>query len=425
MTTRIAGAPRSPYAVCMSSIDRCRSCEGTNLETVLDLGTIPLANALLDESELAREEKAYPLTLVRCTECALLQLTENVPGEELFRQYNYRSSFSDTFLRHCETLARRMTDERRLGADALVVDIASNDGYLLQFYRSAGVGILGVEPATNIASIAVEKGIETRNNFFTLTEAEAIVRERGNADIVHAHNVMPHVEDQRDFAAGIAALLKQNGVAIIEFAYALDTIDHTEFDQVYHEHKCYFSLTSFQRLCAQFGLAVTRVERLAMHGGSLRVFLGHAAFAAPDETVAQMLKQENAWGVSTAVPYALFAERTEERKRNLLKLLQDLKAQGKRIAIYGASAKGTTLMNYCGITKDLVDYIVDRSTLKQGKYTPGTHLKIEPVEHLMTDKPDYVLLLTWNFAEEIMEQQRAFREAGGKFIIPVPEIRIA
>lgn len=409
----------------MSAITHCRSCGQRALETVLDLGLTPLANALLEEGELTRDEPAYPLTLVRCPACTLLQLTENVPGDELFRQYNYRSSFSDAFLRHCELLARRTIDERGLGAGSLVVDIASNDGYLLQFYRSAGVGILGVEPATNIAAIAAEKGIETRNNFFTLAEAETIVRERGHADVVHAHNVMPHVEDQRDFAAGIAALLKPRGVAVIEFAYALDTIDHTEFDQIYHEHKCYFSLTSFQRLCAQFSLAVTRVERLAMHGGSLRVFLGHAGGDAPDETVAQMLKQEDAWGVSTPVPYALFAERTEERKRHLLKLLRDLKAQGKRIAIYGASAKGATLMNYCGITKDLVDYIVDRSTLKQGRYTPGTHLKIEPVEHLMADKPDYVLLLTWNFAEEIMEQQRAFRDQGGKFIIPVPEIRIA
>lgn len=408
----------------MSSIDRCRSCGEQNLETVLDLGKTPLANALLDEPQPASEEPTYPLTLVRCPACTLLQITENVPGEELFRQYNYRSSFSDTFLRHCETLARRMVTERTLGSDSLVVDIASNDGYLLQYYKSAGVPILGVEPATNIAAIATEKGVETRNAFFTEEEAKKIVSERGPADVVHAHNVMPHVEDQRDFAAGIAALLKPEGVAVIEFAYALDTIDHTEFDQIYHEHKCYFSLTSFKSLCAQFGLDVVRVERLSIHGGSLRVFLAHAGNPV-DATVTQLLKQEDAWGVATPVPYALFAERTEERKRNLLALLRDLKAHGKRIAIYGASAKGATLMSYCGISKDLVDYIVDRSTLKHGKYTPGTHLKIEPVEYLMTDKPDYVLLLTWNFADEILEQQRAYREAGGKFIIPVPEIRIA
>ncbi len=408
----------------MTAITSCRSCGGQTLETVLDLGVTPLANALLDEHELSEDESSFPLKLVRCPTCALLQLTENVPGEILFKRYNYRSSFSDTFLRHCESLARRMVDERKLGAETLVVDIASNDGYLLQYYKAAGIGILGVEPATNIASIAMEKEVETRNAFFTKAEAEAIVAEHGHADVVHAHNVMPHVEDQRDFAAGIATLLQPTGVAIIEFAYALDTIDHTEFDQIYHEHKCYFSLTAFKHLCAQFGLDVVRVERLAIHGGSLRVFLAHAG-APVDSTVPQMLKQEDAWGVSTPVPYALFAERTEERKRDLLKLLRDLKAQGKRIAVYGASAKGATLMGYCGITKDLVDYIVDRSTLKIGKFTPNTHLKIEPVEHLMADKPDYVLLLTWNFADEILEQQRAYRDSGGKFIIPVPEIRIA
>lgn len=408
----------------MTAIAHCRSCGGATLETVLDLGVTPLANALLDAGELSEPERAYELKLVRCPACALLQLTENVPGEELFKRYNYRSSFSDTFLRHCETLARRVVSERGLGGESLVVDIASNDGYLLQYYKTAGTGILGIEPAVNIASIAVEKGIETHNAFFTEKEAKHVAASRGKADVVHAHNVMPHVEDQRDFAAGIAALLKPTGVAIVEFAYALDTIDHTEFDQVYHEHKCYFSLTSFKRLCAQFGLDVVRVERLPIHGGSLRVFLAHAG-APVDSTVPQMLKQEDAWSVSTPVPYALFAERTEQRKRDLLKLLKDLKAQGKRIAVYGASAKGATLMGYCGIGKDLVDYIVDRSTLKIGKFTPGTHLEIKPVEFLLEDKPDYVLLLTWNFADEIMEQQRAFREAGGKFIVPVPEIRIA
>jgi SAM-dependent methyltransferase len=408
----------------MSSIDGCRSCAGKDLETVLDLGITPLANALLDEPEPSADEPSYPLKLVRCPACALLQLTENVPGDVLFRRYNYRTSFSDTFLRHCETLARRMVGERGLGADSLVVDIASNDGYLLQYYKAAGVGILGVEPAENIAAVAVGKGVETRDAFFTEAEAKAIAAERGQADVIHAHNVMPHVEDQRDFAAGIAALLKPTGVCIVEFAYAVDTIDHTEFDQIYHEHKCYFSLTSFQGLCAQFGLDVVRVERLSIHGGSLRVFLAKTRTPV-DSTVPELLKQEEAWGVNTPVPYALFADRTEQRKRDLLKLLRDLKAEGKRIAVYGASAKGSTLMGYCGITKDLVDYIVDRSTLKIGKFTPGTRLKIEPVEHLLVDKPDYVLLLTWNFADEILEQQRAYRDAGGKFIIPVPEIRIA
>jgi SAM-dependent methyltransferase len=408
----------------MPAIDSCRSCHATDLQSVLDLGTTPLANALLTEEQTKNTEEIYPLHLVWCPHCTLLQITENVPAEKLFAQYFYRSSFSDAFLRHCKTLADRMIAERTLGAQSLVVDIASNDGYLLQFYQEKGIPILGVEPARNIVEIAVQKGIPTRHTFFTYAEAAAMAKEGKTADVIHAHNVMPHVANQRDFAAGIATLLKREGVAIIEFAYAIDTISHTEFDQIYHEHMCYFSLTSFKALCAQFGLAVQRVERLPVHGGSLRVFLMHASGARPDETVRQLLEEERAWGVTTIHPYAAFAARTSTLKTALMGTLHDLKAQGNRIAVYGASAKGSTLMNYFGITKNLVEYIVDRSTLKQGRYAPGTHLKIEPVEILLQDMPEYVLLLTWNFAEEIMEQQKAYRAQGGKFIVPVPEVKI-
>lgn len=404
----------------MPLVSRCRSCDGEALLPVLDFGPMPLANALLSEEELARPEEKYPLALVLCPRCALLQLTENVPGEILYRHYFYRSSFSDAFLAHCKVLAERLILERRLTPSSLVLDIASNDGYLLQYYRERGIPVLGIEPAENIAKIAEERGIPTLPVFFGAKEAETIRQAHGLADVIHAHNVMPHVEDQRDFATGIKTLLKPAGIAIVEFAYALDTIDHTEFDQIYHEHKCYFSLTSFQALCAPIGLAVVRAEHLPVHGGSLRVFLAHAEGAVPDNTVATMLRTEEEWGVATDAPYRAFAERTGALKASLLRLLKDLKAQGKRIAVYGASAKGTTLMNFCGIDRTLVNYIVDRSTLKQGRYAPGTHLKIEPVEKLLDDQPDEVLLLTWNFAEEIMAQQAEFRRRGGKFIIPLP-----
>jgi SAM-dependent methyltransferase len=408
----------------MPPISHCRSCDSKTLSVVLDLGRTPLANALLTETDLTKKEKVYPLTLVRCTTCQLLQITENVPGEELFSHYVYRSSFSDAFLRHCQTLAERMIEERHLTGKNLVIDIASNDGYLLQFYQKRAVPILGIEPAKNIASIAVTKGIPTRTIFFTDAAAKALVKEGVQADVIHAHNVMPHVSDQRDFARGIATLLKPHGIAVVEFAYAIDTIDHTEFDQIYHEHMCYFSLTAYKYLVEQFGLAVVRAERIAVHGGSLRVFLAHAEGAKPDATVATLLREEEEWGVATAEPYVRFAKRTTTVKRDLLKLLKDLKASGKRIVVYGASAKGATLMNYCGIGSDLIDYIVDRSTLKQGSYSPGTHLKIEPVEKLLSDAPDYALLCTWNFAEEILAQQKEYRAKGGKFIIPVPEVRV-
>ncbi len=408
----------------MSAISSCRSCQSAELVSVLDLGSTPLANALLKADQLNEPEERYPLHLLWCPQCTLLQISENVPAEKLFAHYFYRSSFSDAFLAHCKQLADRLIGERRLTDQSLVIDIASNDGYLLKFYQQQGIPVLGIEPATNIAEIATQEGVPTRNIFFTTTEAKKLADEGMQADVIHAHNVMPHVADQRDFAAGIATLLKPEGIAVIEFAYAIDTIDHTEFDQIYHEHMCYFSLTAFVSLCRQFGLAVVRAERIAVHGGSLRVFLQHTPVAQPDETVAALLDAEKSWGVGTGEPYRVFAERVEDLKNTLMTLLQNLKAEGKRIAVYGASAKGSTLMNYFGIDASLVEYIVDRSTVKQGFYAPGTHLKIEPVEKLLEDQPDYVLLLTWNFVDEILMQQQEYRNRGGKFIVPVPEVKV-
>lgn len=408
----------------MTAVTHCRSCNAKTLESVLDLGRTPLANALRTEGD-ATPEETFPLHLVRCTHCSLLQITENVPAETLFAHYVYRSSFSDAFLRHCAHLARSIAEQRTLGPDALVIDIASNDGYLLQFYKERGLPVLGIEPAANIAAIATEHGIPTRTVFFTNAEAERLAAEGKRADVLHAHNVLPHVADQRDFAAGIATLLKPGGIAVVEFAYALDTIDRTEFDQIYHEHMCYFSLTSFLRLCEQCGLTATHVERLAVHGGSLRVILMHTESATPDDTVAALLAQEQAWGVDSSEPYRTFAERARLLQTAVKTTLAALKAEGKRIVAYGASAKGCTLLHACGIDSTLVEYVVDRSTLKQGSLTPGTHLPIEPVERLLADQPDATLLLTWNFADEILEQQKEYRARGGRFIVPVPDVRVA
>ncbi|MEQ1849579.1 MAG: class I SAM-dependent methyltransferase [Candidatus Peribacteraceae bacterium] len=403
----------------MSNVSCCRSCGSGELSRILNIGETPLANALLAESDLNKEEKKYPLVLLWCPACTLLQISENVPGDILFSHYVYQSSFSDAFLSHCKTLSSQITREQKLNDASLVIDIASNDGYLLQFYKEQNIPVLGIEPATNIAAIATKKGIETKNVFFT----EAVAKTLPKADVVHAHNVLPHVGNQRDFVRGIKQLLKPDGVAVIEFAYAVDTIEHVEFDQIYHEHMCYFSLTAFDALVKAADLSVVRVEKVVVHGGSLRVFLKHTS-APIDASVTMMLKQEEEWGVGSIDTYQSFATKTHALRTSLVDLLQKLKLKGKRIAAYGASAKGCTLMHFCGIGKDVIDYVVDRSTTKQGLYTPGTHLKIEPVEKLVEDRPDYVLLLTWNFAEEILKQQKEYREQGGAFIVPVPSPKI-
>jgi SAM-dependent methyltransferase len=408
-----------PFQVAMTTITSCRSCGAATLLSIVDLGETPLANALIQEADVGKEEKKFPLKLVWCSTCTLLQITENVPGDILFSNYFYRSSFSDAFLKHCEELSQKILKERKLKEESLVIDIASNDGYLLQFYKKQGIQVLGVEPAKNIAEIAVKNGIDTRNTFFTAALAATLPK----ADILHAHNVLPHVENQKDFVEGMRNCLKQDGVAIIEFAYAIDTIEKTEFDQIYHEHMCYFSLTSFKNLVEQCGLVVTNVEKIDVHGGSLRICLMHKG-SKPEQSVETLLKEEEVWGVKTEARYREFATRVLTLKHELTKLLQRKKDEGKTIVAYGASAKGATLMNFCGIGKELLEYVVDRSTMKQGLYTPGTHLKIELVEKLLEDQPDFVLLLTWNFAEEILSQQDEYRRKGGQFIVPVPSPKI-
>ena len=402
---------------------RCRSCGSTGLELVLSLGKTPLANSLLTEDQLGEVEPTFPLELAFCPGCSLVQITETVPPERLFSEYLYFSSVSPALLRHAERLAREVVAARRLTAGSRVIEIASNDGYLLQYYQKQGIPVLGIDPAANVTRVAVERGIPTLCAFFTLQLATELRARGESADVIHGHNVLAHVPDLNGFVAGIGVLLKEDGVAVIEVPYLKDLIDHCEFDTIYHEHLCYYSLTALDRLFRRHRLFIEDVERITIHGGSLRVTVGKTGVATP--AVARLLAEEAQWGVDDFSTYRDFGIRVEGLKAALTTMLAALKRRGGRIAAYGAAAKGSTLLNYFGIGKETLDFVVDKSPHKQGRYMPGVHLPISAPQRLLEEMPEHVLLLTWNFADEILEQQKTYRELGGHFIIPVPELRVA
>jgi SAM-dependent methyltransferase len=411
----------------MSTIKACRACDGMKLTTVLSLGETPLANSLVEASHRGEPEPRFSLDLVLCETCALLQITETVPPEIMFCDYRYFSSFSETMLKHAKTIAARLVKERGLGPSSLAAEIASNDGYLLKNYVGHGVPVLGIEPARNVAAVAEENGVRTVVEFFGRDLGAALAGKGTRADVLHANNVMAHVPDIRGVLAGARSFLKDDGVMVIETPYVKPMLDHCEFDTIYHEHLFYWSITALSAVANRVGLAIVDVEQLAIHGGSVRVFLqreDRPNRTAPGAAVTSLLAEEEAWGVSRPETYRAFATRVGGIKQELLALLRKLKAEGKTIAAYGAAAKGSTLLNHFGIGADVIDFVADRSTHKQGRFMPGVGIPIVAPEELLTRRPDYCVLLTWNFADEILAQQKSYRDGGGKFIVPVPKVTV-
>jgi SAM-dependent methyltransferase len=398
----------------------CRSCGAGPLRVFLSLGDMPLPDALLRADEVGGPEPRFPLDVAFCATCSLVQILEEVPAEQLFvDNYLYFSSFSDRLLHHAKKHVDGLITSRGLDASSFVVELASNDGYLLRNFTPHGVRVLGVDPAPDQAAVARETGVPTIEEFFGVELGRRIRTEHGPADVIIANNVMAHVPELNDFVGGIAELLADDGLVTVENPWVKDLVDHGEFDTIYHEHFCYYSCTSVDALVRRHGMFLNDVEYFPdLHGGTLRWHIGKQEQLSDDAR--RMLEVERAAGVTQFEYYADFAGRVEDARTDLLLLLDDLKSQGASVAAYGAAAKGSTMLNYLGVGTEILDFVVDRNTWKQGRYMPGVHVPIRPVEALLEEQPDYVLILAWNFTDEILAQQHEYRRRGGRFIRPVP-----
>lgn len=408
----------------------CRFCATPLHETVVDLGMSPLCESYLNASQLNQMEPFYPLHVYVCDHCFLVQLEEYVSPQEIFSEYAYFSSYAETWLQHAKAYTAAMVDRFGYGAQSHVVEIASNDGYLLQYFVEKGIPALGVEPAANVARTAIDKGVPTKVEFFGVRCAEQMKNEGLAADLLIGNNVLAQVPDLNDFVAGMKILLKPGGVITMEFPHLMRLVEENQFDTIYHEHFSYFSLYAVEKIFSAHGLALFDVEELATHGGSLRIFAQHSEPSkngkmnqAESERLIALRKRESDAGINKLSYYAAFDEQVKETKRKLLDFLIAIRRQGKSVVGYGAPGKGNTLLNYCGIRSDFLDYTVDRNPYKQGKFLPGTHIPIFHPDKIRETRPDYVFILPWNFKDEIMRQNAFIAEWGGQFIVPIPSVR--
>ncbi len=404
----------------------CRFCGSHLRHTFSDLGMSPPCESFLSADQLNQMEAFYPLHVHVCDQCFLVQLEEYVSPEQIFTEYAYFSSYSTSWLAHAKAYTEHMIDRFHLGAGSLAVELASNDGYLLQYFVERGVPVLGVEPAANVAREAVKKGIPTLVKFFGQEVAQEMVRGGTRADLILGNNVFAHVPDVCSFVAGMKTLLKPRGVITLEFPHLMRLMEGNQFDTIYHEHFSYFSFITATKVLAKFDLTVFDVEELPTHGGSLRVYARHAEDGSRPvgERVRELARREEAAGFTRLETYRSFDEQVKESKRKILSFLIDAKRDGKSIAGYGAPGKGNTLLNYCGIRTDFLEYTVDRNPYKHGKFLPGTHIPIFPPEKIRETRPDYVFILPWNLKNEIREQLSYIREWGGKFVVPIPDVEV-
>jgi SAM-dependent methyltransferase len=404
----------------------CRFCQAGLQRTFVDLGMSPLCESFLTQEQLNQTEPFYPLHAYVCEECFLVQVEEYVGPERIFSEYAYFSSYSRAWLEHAKSYTDMIVSRLGLDHTSQVIELGSNDGYLLQYFMARGIRVLGVEPAGNVAAAAIAKGVPSTTRLFGLETARELLAEGHHPDLIVGNNVLAQVADLNGFVSGMKKLLKPGGVITMEFPHLLRLMDENQFDTIYHEHFSYFSLMSTERIFAAHGLTLFDVEEMWTHGGSLRIYARHQEDAARPvgPRVRALLAREKTVGLDRPDRYAAFAEQVRETKRRLLEFLIGAKRQGKSIAGYGAPGKGNTLLNYCGIRTDFLDYTVDRNPYKHGRFTPGTHIPIYPPEKILETRPDYVLILPWNLKDEIMEQMSAVQSWGGQFVVPIPDVKV-